>query len=172
MSDNKKKGGKCSSVRASDGSFRPLGQRGQDYPALRKVWYDRLRAEGFRDIEYSPEPNGLQLDYLRGSLSTGKRARARRTPELVSAAFEYYRLAEALLNSDYRFGKGEKPIWRLHAEGRSVRYIARTLKVSSRDICAICKRLRAMVHGEARYAQGEGKRPRRKRKHKKTGTLE
>lgn len=91
-----------------------------DYESLRKIWYKKLKAKGFDDIETA---SGA----LRGHSTEFSRPRAEWQGGGLAAKAEYYRLADRLLN-EYEFAnKRDKIIWEYHTNGISVRDIAKIL---------------------------------------------
>lgn len=85
------------------------------YAELRAHWYRRLRESGFRDIEAcDPERNRLAYAIALG-------------PAVRQANAEYYALAaEYLATAEFPTAL-EQAIWELHADGQTVREIARVV---------------------------------------------
>lgn len=87
---------------------------------LRKEWYAKLKASGFKDIEHVDWSDGTSGNLLNGfSFMDAVRTF---TPE----AMEYYRQAEQWnhhLETTKSSAKLRK-VWRLHSEGKSYRKIA------------------------------------------------
>lgn len=88
-----------------------------EYDKLRALWYEKLKAEGFSDIE-STDGN------LR---SWSSKVAIRNSYEDCQTKSEYYSMASKFLH-DYTFDSAiEKVIWEYHANGISVRDITETL---------------------------------------------
>ncbi len=86
--------------------------------ALRALWYKKLQAEGFEDIEQDE-------DNLKSWSSQFTRTRSRLSQE---ARQDYYVLADKFLN-EYKFeNKVHKAIWEYHCAGVSIRNIVRAMK--------------------------------------------
>jgi hypothetical protein len=91
----------------------------KDFKALQKKWEERLKKEGFEDIERKE-----------GRLKSGsvENVRYLYTTEQFNIKEEYYRLAGQFLH-EYKFKSSvERKIWELHSEGMSVRNIIKKLK--------------------------------------------
>jgi hypothetical protein len=87
--------------------------------ALTEKWYDRLKKEGFEDIESSPD----QLKQWHAH-----RIPCYYTPETYKDKEEYYRLAGQFLH-DYEFEKEfDRQVWKLHSEGATFKAIIAELK--------------------------------------------
>ena len=114
-----------------------MSQQPDDYEKLRALWYKKLEASGFEDIEQSD-----------GNLKVwAGKFKSRRFQELMVNNEHYYQLVNQFLN-DYQFASTrDKIIWTYHAEGLSVRDIATTLnkikatKTNRQTVWVIIKRL-------------------------------
>lgn len=85
---------------------------------LLSLWDKRLRDSGFQDAEKNGELIQWDSHYFH----------ARYTPDEFQAKQEYYQWAEALTHTHPFKSETDRHIWKLHAEGMSVREIARKLK--------------------------------------------
>lgn len=93
------------------------------YEEQRKIWYEKLKDDGFEDIE----------DYGRDTLKrwatsiTGDLLRVN-SKIVIEAKEEYYAMCRYLL-SEYKFANNkEQIIWEYHTEGISARNIVKLLK--------------------------------------------
>ncbi len=92
----------------------------KDFKSLQEKWYKKLEKSGFKDAEDSQE-NLHTWSYI-FSRNCDKHK------ELMLAKQTYYRMATNFLN-DYNFESNlDKVIWEYHANGISVRDIAKLLK--------------------------------------------
>ena len=128
----------------------PRKKKQPSYEEQRDKWYAKLKREGFEDIEVIGDPH--ERLKLWSSTLIANRTKVFTQHGGWEAKAEYYRLAAHFLN-DYKFKKRvEAVIWDYHANGISIRDIAKTLnKVRSKklnywDIWAILKRLRAEMY--------------------------
>ena len=98
-------------------------------------WYDKLRKEGFQDIE---DAHGN----IKGN--TTKRRAVDRDPADTRARRDYYIRAEHfLVERQVPFGALEAKVWSLHAGGLSYRDIAVICGVGIHTARTIVERLRA-----------------------------
>lgn len=94
-----------------------MAKKKTDYERIRKYWYDKLKEEGFVDIEYAD-----------GSLNIGHpRSTHYEDPELRQIALDYNIMAIDFLNTYVFANKLEHIVWEYHTEGFSVRDISSTL---------------------------------------------
>lgn len=116
----------------------------QAYKQLRKVWYDKLKAEGFVDIE------NTNTDYQDINVQSSQWAR-KRYVEDVPARQAYYYMANTFLNEHEFVSSLEKVIWDYHSNALSYRKIADTLEKAGVKhhrrwkINQIVKRLKAIM---------------------------
>lgn len=89
---------------------------------LQKVWYKKLKENGFEDIEDTSSPR----EYLKTWHSSYFQVRY--TPEIFDLKQEYYRRASQFLHDHTFVDIIQKKIWELHAEGQSVRAISLALE--------------------------------------------
>lgn len=88
-----------------------------DLKALTAIWYQRLKDEGFHDIESRKDPNMLnQWDSAYFQL--------RYDPDSFAAKESYFYRAQQFLQVHSFRHPIQKEIWRLHSEGQGVRQIA------------------------------------------------
>jgi hypothetical protein len=84
------------------------------FKVLQQSWYEKLAKKGFHDIE---RPDGTLDDKeLRAT-------RLRWSQAKLEAIADYYRLAAQYL-WEGKFKPRERTVWKLHAEGMTVRAIA------------------------------------------------
>lgn len=89
-----------------------------EYDALRALWYEKLKEEGFEDIE--SDDKNLKI----WSTTFFKN----HTLEVWQAKAAYYSMADKFLN-DHKFSSElERTIWEYHANAVSVRDISSILK--------------------------------------------
>lgn len=92
---------------------------------LQDKWYAKLKDSGFSDIENNRD----------GSLKDwSSSVHAKKTSSTVRyvAKETYYRWAGFFLNDHSFLTKRDRVIWTMHAEGNSIRTIAKALKTSPR----------------------------------------
>lgn len=89
---------------------------------LQKLWYQKLKASGFEDIEDTESPR----EYLKTWHSCY--FLHRHEPETFQLQQEYYRRASHFLHDHSFQTPSERLIWQYHTDGMSQRDIAETLK--------------------------------------------
>lgn len=92
----------------------------KDYPALKKLWYAKLKKTGFKDLEQDE-------DTLKEWSFSSFIAR-NINPVRYESTLEYYRLAGQFLYEHEFADPVEKLIWRLHSEGKPLLEISYLLK--------------------------------------------
>lgn len=92
----------------------------QSLKNLKKKWYKKLKESGFLDIEDADEN-------LRSSAS---RFSYLYSPSEFKAIEEYYQIAQSLLHTDYLPIGRDREIWRHHADGLTVREIAKIMSIN------------------------------------------
>jgi len=119
----------------------------KEYEKQRKIWYAKLKREGFTDIEDSETS-------LKQSSSTFYADVRRWTPayELFRAKADYYYAANHFLTSHKFDSELEKIIWEYHSNGISIRNIVKTLakakqKADRNSVWATIKKLRSIMRG-------------------------
>ena len=105
----------------------PFGAKGREHtgrgtysPAFLKQlkrWNAKLAAKGFVDIEDYGQDSCIPDGFVQGNSST-------RLRHYDPATEEYYRLAEQWTQN---VSRARRKIWQLHAEGKSLRQIAKRL---------------------------------------------
>ncbi len=121
-----------------------MTSEGKDLRALQKEWYQRLKDEGFRDIECKNQ-RFLKHWHSRHFFD-------HYSPEQIEERLSYYRQIDHFLYHYEAFQSDqEQEIWRLHAEGYSRRKIALHLqlqgvKISDSSIQIILTRLTEIMH--------------------------
>lgn len=109
------------------------------FEELRKVWYKKLRASGFEDIE---TPSGMLASY--GQEALGYRP----TAEKMQDAEQYYYLVNCFLNEHQFDSERDAVIWFYYANGISYRNIAELIndacgyKIKKSAVAYIVKRLK------------------------------
>lgn len=92
------------------------------FKKLQKKWYDKLKKEGFKDIEQS---DGNLKEWASSRLLTPGHMPSRTLWN--DSVEQYFRLAGFFLN-DYEFkSELEKYIWSLHCDGRSIKDIVKVI---------------------------------------------
>lgn len=103
--------------------------------ALQREWYQKLKDTGFQDIEvYS---GGEQNRYRTNSGWIEKMG-----AERFLIKRDYYILAGHFLHDHDFKSEGEKEIWSLHSDGKTIRSIAKALEMRSCQVFLVIKRLR------------------------------
>lgn len=97
---------------------------------MEKVWYDKLKEEGFEDIEdtnneFRPLKSWHSFRFMLNDSSYFKNTNLRTNRE---SAISYYRLACQLLNTHHFKNETHRRIWELHSEGWSKRQIEAEIK--------------------------------------------
>lgn len=92
-----------------------------EYAKLKQLWYKKLKAAGFKDIEHPERDMLLQWESMY--------FQSRHTPQLFENAQSYFYMATHFLNNVRAFratldGRIRKEIWLLHTEGCPLRSIA------------------------------------------------
>lgn len=99
-----------------------LGKSRTDFEQLQSHWYQKLKEDGFEDIETSMG-NSSKLKAWHSVYF-----HARHSPENFAFQEEYYRRASIFLE-DYSFSSHlEEEIWRYHTYGFSIRDTAKDLQ--------------------------------------------
>lgn len=91
-----------------------------DKKALQKIWYQKLKEEGFEDIENNERPGT--------PLNAWHSLKWRYIPqERMEETMLYYAQAKELLYTFHFENTAQKRIWELHSEGLSKREIEKAL---------------------------------------------
>lgn len=111
------------------------------FKALQAKWYDKLATKGFEDIEERNSPREM----LKCWHNTWFQARG--TPDQIAKQAQYYQMATDMLNT-YEFAtKLDRKIWELHANGNSVREIAKIVKLAKSPVHLRIQRVKAAMLG-------------------------
>lgn len=95
--------------------------KSKEFKDLQSKWYSKLKKSGFDDIEVGEK----RLRFVGSSWHSEYR---RYNKDKIEAKENYYRLAGQFTYDNVFKDELEKHIWRLHAEGFSIREIAKILK--------------------------------------------
>ena len=109
----------------------------EEFLKQRKEYYDKLKKEGFRDIEITDWSTGDSGNLLMGF---GHMDAVRRyTPEDQ----RYYELARQKAQNlrSRKYTKDDRIVWRLHAQGTSFRAIERETGIPRSRVSRIVKRI-------------------------------
>lgn len=104
-----------------------------DFKKLQKEWYDKLKAEGFKDIENGRESNTVWQDAH--VVNNGKYNR-------FYTNIDYYRSAGIFLHHYSFESPTDRAVWELHTNGASFRDIAVKLKCKTHVVLKIVHSLR------------------------------
>jgi hypothetical protein len=96
---------------------RPKPKAPQDYESLKKLWYQKLKDEGFKDAEL---PNGTLAQWSNLLVKT-------HSLEQMQAKQSYFQMADRFLG-EYPFETPlDQIVWEYHSNGLSVREISQVL---------------------------------------------
>jgi hypothetical protein len=96
--------------------------KSKELSKLQKIWYSKLKKEGFEDIE-SFDKTMEPRDMLKGNQSISKWMK-----QQESGNEDYYTAARAYIHT-YKFSCAKhKKMWALHSEGKSFRVISESIK--------------------------------------------
>jgi len=101
--------------------------RSHEFKKLEKIWYDKLKNEGFHDIESGREDRLLKewsSNFFRNKFNQIK----------YESTVAYYDAARKILVSHKFKNAIQQKIWEMHTEGISEREIARTLKMYKKSM--------------------------------------
>lgn len=102
---------------------------------LQKLWYKKLKADGFVDIEYNEQ-------HLKSNSSLDISSDEFRSTEA------YYEAARALLHTNYIQGR-DKVIWTYHCDGCTQEEIARIMDLTQPTISRVVADIeRRLIRGE------------------------
>lgn len=114
----------------------------KEFLAEQKKWYDKLKKEGFQDIELIDWETGRVYERTMGVSQADIVNTWTREQE------EYYRLAAQFVHALREAGKESKEairIWELHAEGLGYRKIAKKLGVPKSRVERVVPRLKKQM---------------------------
>lgn len=98
------------------------------FKAQQKLWYGKLAAEGFDDIEFIDHNTGVG----QGSRYI-KRPDAARMKHSTPKSFEWYRLCAAYLQHNHYWARpADKLIWQMYTDGHTYREILKAVKAKTR----------------------------------------
>ncbi len=114
-----------------------MSRKKSEYSKLKTLWYKKLKAEGFVDIEHED-----------GSINSGvPRTMKYKNPQLRDATQEYYYIANNFLHN-YKFAcELDKIMWEYHSNGISIRNIVALLhqtKVTKTNRVKVWKTLKTL----------------------------
>lgn len=113
--------------------------RSNDFKKLKKEWYQKLRDSGFTDIEDCDSERELLIRWDSVYIIN------RYTPDSYRAIRHYFVLASQLLH-EYDFeNEFERKVWSLHADGFSIREIAKIAETKTGKVYKVVKGLRAIL---------------------------
>lgn len=118
----------------------------REFLKLRRKYYEKLKDDGFTDIEITDWSTGESGNLLRGF---GHMDAVRRwTPDKE----RYYQLARQKAHKlrSRKYSKEDRKVWRLHAEGESFRGIERRTGVPRGRVSRIVKRIAEEMLSEER----------------------
>lgn len=118
----------------------------REFLKLRREYYEKLKDDGFTDIEITDWSTGESGNLLRGF---GHMDAVRRwTPDKE----RYYQLARQKAHKlrSRKYSKEDRKVWRLHAEGESFRGIERRTGVPRGRVSRIVKRIAEEMLSEER----------------------
>lgn len=121
-----------------------MGQfKSKEFKALEALWYQKLAASGFNDIEDTETPErGLKAWH-------SAYFKARYTPDAFEAKRLYFELAQSFLHAHEFESEMERQVWELHCEGLSLRTIAGRIETKVCRIHKLIKRLTQLMFEEA-----------------------
>lgn len=102
----------------------------KEFKQLRKVWYEKLKQEGFEDIE----KNDFEL-----------RHPTRALPRDAESIAIYYKKARALLEQFPFESKRNKVIWFLHSDGVEGSEIAHLLNTSTSTVSRVIEEYQKVI---------------------------
>lgn len=102
---------------------------------LQRKWYERLRKEGFEDIE-TLLPNGQM-----GQLLKNKGNITRVQSDYASIQYDYFALARRF-GQHSKLSQQERSTWNLYANGMTIRKIGKELGKSASSVYRLIKKLK------------------------------
>lgn len=104
-----------------------MSRKPEDFKKLERIWYEKLRRSGFKDIENN-HVRGKPLKQFEGSYF-----KARYSPLKFESQQQYFTMASQFLH-EYQFQtEFERQVWGLHVEGMHLRQIAKIVKKRKKD---------------------------------------
>ena len=114
----------------------------EKFHKLARKWHARLKREGFRDIEMPQEYIPLDFPMISGTKSSGM------VPEdswYHPNAEYFYQATHWLTEGMEKSSARERAVWRKHADGQSLREIARSLRLSRAVVERVVKTQRTQM---------------------------
>jgi hypothetical protein len=99
----------------------PKSKQQSEFEKLQKLWYAKLKREGFNDCEQDEF-------YFKNGGYTQNMYRRHTDPQQVNAKTEYYRLAEHFLFEHKFDSPADKLVWKMHSEGITIKKIVVKVK--------------------------------------------
>lgn len=110
----------------------------QPSKALVAKWYAKAKKAGFDDIEQNDERERLKK-WHSGYLQS------RYTPAAYEAKEQYFRLASHLLEHGAFDNKRHKRIWGMHADGATIKEIAKAVKTNETAVYQVIVQYRKSI---------------------------
>jgi hypothetical protein len=125
-----------------------MGQRkNSDFKKVQAHWYQKLKNEGFKDIEDTRSEDRLLLTWHSRYF----------VYKYSSLGFQskqvYFEMAQDFLNEHPFASDWDIQVWTLHTEGLSIREIARKLDTKRCRVELTIKRLRALMLPERAHGK-------------------
>lgn len=96
-----------------------------DFKSLQKLWYDKLKASGFNDIECGELGSQYETHgYLKNSKTAPKRVQTIDF-DIYTSTLEYYSIAGEYLHTHKWTDYIEQQIWEQYCNGQTLRQIAK-----------------------------------------------
>lgn len=118
--------------------------KSKEYIALQKEWYEKLKREGFDDLEYFYD-NGEAREWLKGtSKFVSMETEEVHNPSLTyDNTLDYYLKVDKILETTLFDSEEHKYIFTLHTEGLSLRKIAKLVNFSHPKVLRIINKYKA-----------------------------
>lgn len=116
----------------------------KEFLQLRDAWYERLKKEGFKDIEIPTADGKVSESLLRQAHANLRRAYR------PGGAF-YFRKASWYLHHGEFQDDTERSIWAFHCDGLSTYKIAALLKKKPNWIGSVVRRIKARLAKDERF---------------------
>ena len=89
--------------------------KSKEFKALQRAWYAKLAKDGFKDIEWTENPESRHLS-----------GRIKRNGDVAfENRAEYYLIAERYLQNYYKLRHKDRFIWKLHTKGKTYEEISK-----------------------------------------------
>lgn len=120
-----------------------------EFRRLQREYYNKLKSEGFRDIE---NEHGQLIDHQsaadfsqRASFKTG----------YVEITQEYYTWASSMIEHGRFVTRLDHHIWTLHSEGKSSREIQAETAIEQTWVCRKIKKIRMYLKAQAAFDEDD-----------------